>query len=272
MIVIPCGTAKSLYFFGSVERLIVVLPGTAGAFAASTALSMSACAWARLWTGPRRGASCRRRVERGRRPCLRAGLLAGEQVEHARARDRLALRADRRPGQVRLEVEELELRGLADQLRSLLRVVHAGELDDDLVGALLADLGLGDAELVDPVPHDRDRAVEVGGRDLVALRRHRLEHDLEAALQVETERATSCATGEPGTISSADADERRRGSGRAGSDSYCAGARAPISLALGFLDWFRRLGSPLLGSSGGSTAAIARFDEPGLGRRARARR
>ena len=52
MIVIPCGTAKSLYFFGSVERLIVVLPGTAGAFAASTALSMSACAWARVCTGP----------------------------------------------------------------------------------------------------------------------------------------------------------------------------------------------------------------------------
>ena len=30
-------------------------------------------------------------------------------------------------------------------------------------GALLADLGLGDAELVDAVPHDVDRAVEIVG-------------------------------------------------------------------------------------------------------------
>src|SRR5207253_9514913 len=56
------------------------------------------------------------------------------------------------------------------------------------VGALLADLRLGHAELVDPAPHDRDGAVEILGRELVALRRHRLEDDLEAALQVEAER------------------------------------------------------------------------------------
>ena len=65
------------------------------------------------------------------------------------------------------------------------RVVHAGELDDDLVAALLADLRRGDAELVDAVAHDRDRAVEVGRGQLVAVRRLRLQDDLEAALEVE---------------------------------------------------------------------------------------
>jgi len=38
--------------------------------------------------------------------------------------------------------------------------MDARELDHDLVRALLADLGLGDAELVDPLAHDRDRAVK----------------------------------------------------------------------------------------------------------------
>jgi hypothetical protein len=38
-----------------------------------------------------------------------------------------------------------------------------------------------------PVPHDLDRAVEVGLLQLAALGRDRLERDLEAALQVEAE-------------------------------------------------------------------------------------
>ena len=72
-----------------------------------------------------------------------------------------ALGADRGPDEVLLEIEELELGGLPDQLGGLLRIGDAGELDDDLIVALLADLGLGDAELVDAVPHDVHRAIEV---------------------------------------------------------------------------------------------------------------
>ena len=78
-------------------------------------------------------------------------------------------------------------RRLADQLRSGGRVVHTGELDDDLVVALLPDLGLGHAELVDPVPHDVDRPGQVFGRERVTFRRIRLEDDFEAALEVEAE-------------------------------------------------------------------------------------
>ena len=63
--------------------------------------------------------------------------------------------------------------------------MDAGELDHDLVRALLADLGLGDAEGVDALAHDRDRRVQVVRGELVALRRHRLEDDLEPALEVE---------------------------------------------------------------------------------------
>ena len=70
-------------------------------------------------------------------------------------------------------------------LRGLVDVVDAGELDRDLVGALLGDDRLGDAELVDAVPHDRHRAVEVGRRQLDAFRRLRLQHVLEAALKIE---------------------------------------------------------------------------------------
>ena len=67
-------------------------------------------------------------------------------------------------------------------------IVDAGELDDDLVRPWRRDHRLGDAELVDAVPHDLDRAVEIVLRDLLPLRRLRLEDDLEAALQVEAER------------------------------------------------------------------------------------
>ena len=50
------------------------------------------------------------------------------------------------PGiEVALQVVQLELRGLPDQVGRALLVVDAGQLDDDLVAALLADLRLGDA-------------------------------------------------------------------------------------------------------------------------------
>ena len=63
--------------------------------------------------------------------------------------------------------------------------MHAGQLDDDLVGILLADLRLRDAELVDAIAHDRHRTVEILGSERVPLRRDCLEDDLEAALDVE---------------------------------------------------------------------------------------
>ena len=105
-----------------------------------------------------------------------------EAIQRARGDRYLRDAADRRPGEIRLEVVELEDRGFPDHLRGAGRIVDAGELDDDLVRALLADLGLGDAELVDPLPHDVDRASEIVGRKLVPLRRDRLQDDLEAAL------------------------------------------------------------------------------------------
>src|ERR671937_1552118 len=111
-----------------------------------------------------------------------------EQLVEARRRDDLSLLAPRRADDVALEVEELQLRRLADEPRRGSRVVDAGKLDDDLVRLLDADVGLGDAELVDPALHDVLRPVEVVLRQLVALRRDRLQDDLEAALQVEAER------------------------------------------------------------------------------------
>ena len=67
-------------------------------------------------------------------------------------------------------------------------ILDAGKLDDDLVVALRADLGLRDAELVDAVPHDLDRALEVLFGQVAVRRGNRLQRDLEPALQVEAER------------------------------------------------------------------------------------
>ncbi len=51
---------------------------------------------------------------------------------------------------------EPQLGGLADDAEGLVAVLHAGEVDDDVV-ALPADLRLGHTERVDPVPDDVDR-------------------------------------------------------------------------------------------------------------------
>src|SRR5262249_41700815 len=119
---------------------------------------------------------------------LHERLLARQEVVDRARRDGVARRVDRGRKEGALEVEELELRGLADDLRGRLRVLDPRKLDHDLVRALLADLRLGDAQLVDTVAHDLDRAVEISARKRLALRRDRLEGDLEAALEVETER------------------------------------------------------------------------------------
>src|SRR3990167_5876747 len=127
------------------------------------------------------------RSEGGRLTLLRARLLAREQLDEEVRRDWEALRVDRGRDQVCLEVVELELRSLADQLEGSLRILHAWELDHDLVRALLADLGLRHAELVDAAAHDRNRAVERLRIERPALRRDRLEDHLETTLEVETE-------------------------------------------------------------------------------------
>ena len=104
----------------------------------------------------------------GGRALRRRAAPAAQELEERIGRDG-ALSADGRAGQVLLEVEELELGRLPDQLGGLLGVGDAGELDDDLVAALLAKLGLRDAELVDAVPHDVDGAIEVVVGQLVTL-------------------------------------------------------------------------------------------------------
>ena len=70
-----------------------------------------------------------KRYQRRVRAVLDQRLLAGEQRVERLLRDREALRADRGRHEVRLEVEELELGGLAEDLDHLLRVLHPGEVD-----------------------------------------------------------------------------------------------------------------------------------------------
>ncbi|TMM25803.1 MAG: hypothetical protein E6F97_02140 [Actinobacteria bacterium] len=127
-------------------------------------------------------------VIRARRPAFGVGLHLLQQVVEIRVGGHVALAVRGRPGGVVLEVVELQLCRRPDDLGRLRRVVDASQLDHDLVLALLADLGLGDAERVDAVTHDRDRGVHAVRRDLLVPERDRLEHDLQAALEVEPQR------------------------------------------------------------------------------------
>ena len=126
-------------------------------------------------------------IEGGGRALLRVDLHLAQQVVEAGKGDHAPGAVVGGPRDVGLEVVELQLGRLADDLRRLARVVDAGELDHDLVLALLPDLGLGDAELVDAAAHDRDRALHARRIAGLALRRHRLEHDLQSTLQVEAQ-------------------------------------------------------------------------------------
>jgi hypothetical protein len=51
-------------------------------------------------------------------------------------------------------------RGAAEDVLGLGRVLHAGQLHDDAVGALLLDDRFGDAEFVDPVVQGGDVLLE----------------------------------------------------------------------------------------------------------------
>ena len=78
---------------------------------------------------------------------------------------------------------EAQLGGLAHQVAGLVAILHAGQVDHDLVAVAL-DLGLGHAETVHPVADDVHGLVDHGGRTLLA---HLLEAHLDAALEVEAE-------------------------------------------------------------------------------------
>ena len=119
---------------------------------------------------------------------MRLGLDRGQELVQRGVLHRFAVDRGRGADERGLEVVELELRRLADDLRGCLRVLDAGEVDDDLIGPLLADLGLAHAELVDAAPHDVDGAVEVGGRELLVRRRNGLQRHLQPALEIEAER------------------------------------------------------------------------------------
>ena len=88
---------------------------------------------------------------------------------------------------VLLPVVEEELGRRADLLGGALGVLDAGQVDLDLVLAGARELRLGDAEGVDAVAHDVERALQRLGGDLRLLRRLALVDELDAALQVEAE-------------------------------------------------------------------------------------
>ena len=99
---------------------------------------------------------------------------------------------------------EPELGGAADDLEGPLAVLDAGQVDDDRV-ALADDLGLGDAEGVDPGADDLDGLVERARRAPSSVG---LVDDRGAALEVEAElRATSPG---PATIATSGDGEQRR--------------------------------------------------------------
>ena len=68
------------------------------------------------------------------------------------------------------EHAEFELRGPAEDILQTLRVLQARHLDEDAVGALALDVGLGRAERVDAPAQDLDRLVD-GPADLLVDRR-----------------------------------------------------------------------------------------------------
>ena len=88
---------------------------------------------------------------------------------------------------VRFPVVEEELGGGADLARGALGVLDARQVDLDLVLARARDLRLGDAEGVDAVAHDVQRALQRLGVDRRLLGRLALVDELDAALEVEAE-------------------------------------------------------------------------------------
>ena len=90
-----------------------------------------------------------------------------------------------RPHDVGLPVVEVQLGDLADLLFGALGVGDVRERDVDLVRPGTLDLRLGDAEVVDALAHDVDRAVDRVRRDRRLLGRLGLVDQLDAALEVQ---------------------------------------------------------------------------------------
>ena len=88
---------------------------------------------------------------------------------------------------VLLPVVEEQLRRRADLLRGALGVLDARQVDLDLILARPVELGLGDAERVDAVAHDVQRALQRLCGDLRLLGRLALIDEPDAALEVEPE-------------------------------------------------------------------------------------
>ncbi len=85
----------------------------------------------------------------------------------------------------RVEARELQLAGLADGVERVLGVREAGDLHEDLVGALHLHHGLRGAERVHAALDDGAALFHVLGRHGLAALALRREHDRQAALDVQ---------------------------------------------------------------------------------------
>ncbi len=120
------------------------------------------------------------------------------------APDRL-LRTD----QVRFPVVEVQLRRGPDLVDGALGVGDVGQADRDVVLAEAGDLGLGDAELVDPLADDLDRAFDVGAGHFLDLPgRRALVDQLDPALEVEAEAGRLAGDDEAGDDDQAEDEEQ----------------------------------------------------------------
>ena len=88
---------------------------------------------------------------------------------------------------------DLERRGAAEDVLGPRGVLHARQLHDDAVAALLLDDRLGDAELVDAVAQDRDVLLDRAVLD--ALLRLRLEARDESELAARRRSPTTARSG-----------------------------------------------------------------------------
>jgi hypothetical protein len=102
------------------------------------------------------------------------------------------------PGRV-VDHADFQGRGAAEDVLGLGRVLHARQLDDDAVGALLLDHRLGDAEFVDPVVQGGDVLLEREFADLQLRFGFSVANQLEvAAFALLGEQQIGLAVGDGG--------------------------------------------------------------------------
>ena len=108
---------------------------------------------------------------------------------------------------------DFERRGAAEDVLGARGVLHAGQLHDDAVGALLLDDRLGDAELVDAVAQDRDVLLDRAVLDAL-LRLGLQRRDRAAGRRRAPSASRSARSGKPSRSRRAPSCARpRRGSG-----------------------------------------------------------